>query len=288
MKILLGLFLLIATTGEAKVKVHGHRGARAVLPENTIAAFKYALEIGVDVLEMDLAVTKDNHLVVSHDPFLNSELCRNKSGKPPKDKTIIRGLTLKQVKEYDCGSVKNKKFPKQKTVKGETIPTLDEVFSMISSSKLKNSKNIEFNIETKIFPAYPQITPTPKQFASLVVKMIKKHKMNKRVIIQSFDYRTLKEVKALDKNIRTSQLTYANLIDSVAALKSISADILSPHYEWITKAEVERLHKQNLQVAPWTANDQQTWKKLIDMKVDAIITDDPKALIDYLKKHDKG
>ena len=280
----LALVLLTMTTGEAKVKVHGHRGARAVLPENTLVGFEYALKIGVDVLEMDLAVTKDNHLVVSHDPYINSEICLDSKGKPPKKNTMIRSLTLKQVKSYDCGSVQNKRFPKQKTIKGENIPTLDEVFKMVKASK--HNKEVEFNIETKIFPAHPEVTPTPEEFSKLVVELVQKHKLQKRTIIQSFDYRTLIEVKKLDASIRTSQLTYANLLDSVAVVKASKADILSPHYDWITASEVKRLHQNKLQVAPWTANDPEVWQKLVEMNVDAIITDDPEALIKFLKSQD--
>lgn len=285
------LFLIISIValsllGEANVKVHGHRGARAVLPENTLVGFEYALKIGVDVLEMDLAVTKDDHLVVSHDPYINSEICLDSEGKAPKKNTMIRSLTLKQVKTYDCGSVKNKRFPKQKQIAGEKIPTLDEVFKMVKDSKYPKAKSVEFNIETKIFPAHPAITPSPKEFSKLVVDLIKKHKMQKRTIIQSFDYRTLLEVKELDSTIRTSQLTYANLIDSVAVVKASKADILSPHYEWITKSEIDRLHKNKLQVAPWTANDPEVWKRLVEMNVDAIITDDPEALIQFLSSQD--
>ncbi|MCH2534144.1 MAG: glycerophosphodiester phosphodiesterase [Bdellovibrionales bacterium] len=280
----LALVLLTMTTGEAKVKVHGHRGARAILPENTLVGFEYALKIGVDVLEMDLAVTKDNHLVVSHDPYINSDICLDSEGKKPKENTMIRSLSLKQVKSYDCGSVKNKRFPKQKTIKGEKIPTLDEVFKMVKASK--HNKDVEFNIETKIFPAHPEITPTPEEFSKLVVELVQKHKLQKRTIIQSFDYRTLIEVKKLDASIRTSQLTYANLLDSVAVVNASKADILSPHYEWITASEVKRLHQNKLQVAPWTANDPKVWQKLVEMNVDAIITDDPEALIKFLKSQD--
>lgn len=287
MKFLIIIISLITLSGEAKVKVHGHRGARAILPENTLVAFDYAIKIGVDVLEMDLAVTKDNQLVVSHDPFINTDLCLDENSKKVAANTMIRSLSLKQVKTYDCGSIKNKKFPKQKPIQGQKIPTLNEVFELVKSSEYKNAKKIEFNIETKIYPAYPQATPNPKDFAKLVVDLIKKHKMQNRVIIQSFDYRTLIEVKNLNSNIRTSQLTYANLIDSVAVVQASKADFLSPHYEWITGNEVKRLHKNKLKVAPWTVNTEKDWQTMLDMNVDAIITDDPESLIEFLKSKGK-
>ncbi|MBT4761665.1 MAG: glycerophosphodiester phosphodiesterase [Bdellovibrionaceae bacterium] len=263
------------------ISIHGHRGARAARPENTMAAFKYALEVGVDVLEFDLSVTKDNVLVISHDPYINPTICQHQNGQELKAKTIIRDLTLKQVQMFDCGSIRNPRFPKQILSPGEKIPTLDELFLYIS----KNNKKVEFNIETKIIPGQPELTVSPEKFSQLlikIIKIIKKFKMEKRTIVQSFDYRTLKWIKKLYPQVRTSQLIYGGMVDLVAAAKAINADIVSPHYSWINKDEVQRLQNNGIQVAPWTANDKQVWDKLIKMGVDAIITDDPAVLKKYL------
>src|SRR5258706_2089316 len=121
-----------------KILVHGHRGARAVRPENTIPAFEYAIKTGVDVLEMDMAVTRDNVIVISHDPILEAPICIG-----PQPRAIIHELTLAEVREWDCGAVRNPDYPKQTPVPGTKIPTLDEVLNLSKRGKF------EFNIETK-------------------------------------------------------------------------------------------------------------------------------------------
>src|SRR3954463_3551662 len=164
--ILLGTLASAATP--AAIKVHGHRGARAVRPENTLPAFEYAIKAGVDVLELDMAVTKDNVIVVSHDPLLSAPTCTG-----PRDHQPIHQLTLAQVREYDCGAKQNPQFPRQQPVPGTKMPTLDEVFSLAESSP------VEFNIETKISPDKPELAPSPEQFVKLVLEVIRKHKLEK-------------------------------------------------------------------------------------------------------------
>src|SRR5947209_8712128 len=148
------VFLLLATgiMAQNRILVHGHRGARAMRPENTIPAFQYAIENGVDALELDMAVTKDNVLMVSHDPVLHPPVC---SG--PKPSAVIHELTLAEVRKWDCGAVQNPLFPKQQAIPGTRMPTLDEVF------KLAPRGNFDFNIETKIFADKPQYTPSPEK-----------------------------------------------------------------------------------------------------------------------------
>ncbi len=274
---------LLALVSPAQPLVHGHRGARSVLPENTLAAFQYAIDNNVDVLELDLAVTADNVLVVSHDPHINADICLDPKGSKIQKAPLIHSLNLSEVQKYDCGTLKNKKFPKQKSVKKEKIPTLQQVFDLVANSKNPHAQKIEFNIETKLFPNEPEATPTPEEFAKLVYELVEKNNLTSRVIVQSFDYRSLRAIKKINPNIRTSQLISDNLIDLAALAKASSVDIISPYWEWITKEEVEKLHEIGVKVAPWTANDPIAWKKLIDMKVDAIITDDPVSLQSYLK-----
>jgi glycerophosphoryl diester phosphodiesterase len=178
------------------VVIHGHRGARAVRPENTIPAFEYAISAGVDVLELDLAVTSDNVLVVSHDPHVNPVLCKDAPAK-----VAIRSLTLEELKQFDCGSLKNPAYPKQEPVPGTTIPTLGEVFA------LSNRGKFEFNIETKIFAKEPELAPSPEDFAKLVFDMVTRHRLEERVILQSFDFRTLHAMKKLSQKIRLPRCT---------------------------------------------------------------------------------
>jgi glycerophosphoryl diester phosphodiesterase len=254
------------------ILVHGHRGARAMRPENTLPAFQYAIQQGVDALELDMAVTKDNVIVVSHDPILEPPVC---SG--PVASAVIHTLTLAQVREWDCGKVQNPRFPKQQTVPGTRMPTLDEVFDLAPLGKF------DFNIETKIFLTHAEYTPSPEEFVRLVLARIRAHKLEKRVILQSFDFRTLVEMKRVAPEIRTSALIEGAPRDFVAVGREAKADIISPEFSMVTLERVRAAHAAGLQVVPWTANEPKDWDPLIAANADAIISDDPAALIAYLR-----
>jgi glycerophosphoryl diester phosphodiesterase len=276
MRLLAALLLLSPLMMDAapkKILVHGHRGARARMPENTLPAFQHAIDVGADVLELDLAVTKDNVLVVSHDPELHAPICTG-----PREKAVIRELTLAEVKQWDCGAMQNPRYPKQQTVPGTRMPTLDEVLALGAKT------NVEFNIETKIFRNRPEVTPAPEEFARLLVEAIRRHRLEQRAIIQSFDYRTLVAARKLAPEIRLSALkegTYRPY--SELAKEAANAEIVSPLYPLVTKERVEEAHRAGLQVVPWTANEPKDWDRLVAAGVDAIITDDPAALIAHLK-----
>lgn len=280
--LLAAALLAAASSAASGPLVHGHRGCRARLPENTLAAFAEALRVGADVLELDLAVTKDGVLVVSHDLMLNPALCLGPDGKPAAQ-VPIRTLTLAQVKEHDCGTLKNPRFLLQSPRPGERVPTLEEVFALVESSTAPAAKTIQFNVETKTVPGLPDLTPAPEQFSRLVVSAVRRRGMTSRVILQSFDDRTLLAARKLEPKLRRSLLTSDNHIDYAAAAKAAGASIISPDALWITFADVKALHAKGLQVAPWTVNDARGWDLLIAAGVDAIITDDPEALIAHLK-----
>ncbi len=272
----LALLVLAWTTmspAAPKILVHGHRGARAVRPENTLPAFEYAIGIGVDVLELDMAVTKDNVVVVSHDPYLEPPVC---SG--PRPKATIHELTLEQVRQWDCGKTPNPKFPKQQPVPGTRIPTLDEVFDLAPRGQF------QFNIETKSFVDHPELTPPPEEFARLVLAIVRKHKLERRVILQSFDFRTLVAMKKLAPEIRLAALWEEGDRDFVSIAAEAGAGIISPQYTLVTPEKVRAAHAAGLEVVPWTANTPADWDNLIAAQVDAIISDDPAELIAYLKK----
>jgi glycerophosphoryl diester phosphodiesterase len=267
------IMLSLSAFGASEVLIHGHRGARAVRPENTIPAFEYAIEAGVDVLELDLAVTKDNVVVVSHDSHVNPVICKDA---PPK--LAIRELTLEQLKRFDCGSLKNPAQPKQKPVPGTSIPTLSEVLKLAPRGKF------EFNIETKIFRDQPELSPSPEEFARLLATAIEKHQLTARVIVQSFDFRTLEAMKKLLPKVRLSALFGEKEKDYVHSGRAAGAAIVSPHYTLITPQNVAAAHAAGMQVVPWTANSAADWDRMIAAKADAIITDDPAALIAHLMK----
>lgn len=265
--------MLLSTAVAPSIEVHGHRGARAVRPENTMPAFEYAIGLGVDVLELDLGVTKDDVVVVSHDPHVNKAICTG-----PAAGLAIRSLTLAEVRACDCGGTRNPEFPRQQLVPGTKIPTLDEVFALAPRG------TFSFNIETKILPKSPELAPTPERFAELVLAVIRKHKLEQRVILQSFDFRTLRAMKQLAPEIRLSALLdRSNKADFTAAARAAGAAIVSPHYTLVTPERVAAAHAAGLIVVPWTPNDAVEWEKLAAARVDAIISDDPAGLIDWLK-----
>ena len=264
---------LMTVNAAPRILVHGHRGARAIYPENTVPAFEYAIKIGADVLEMDVAVTKDNVLVISHDPHINPEICKG-----PHPGVAIHQLTLAELREYDCGALKNPHFPKQQPVPGTRIPTLDEVLS------LSRGNNVQFNIETKSFPDHPELTPPPDVFARMLLDVIRKHQLDSRVIVQSFDFRTLHATKRLAPNIRLSALWEGDARPFVDIAHAGEAGIISPLFKLVTPQQVKSAHDAKIQVVPWTADTPADWQMLIDAGVDAIITDDPAALIVYMKE----
>ncbi len=161
---------------------------------------------------------------------------------------------------------------------GTRIPTLEDVFALASKG------NFKFNMETKIDPSQPKLTVPPDVFAKRVLDVIKKHKMEKRVIIQSFDFRTLHEMKKLAPELQLSALYSGQPKDFVEIAKEAGATIVSPEFRLVTPEQVKAAHVAHLQVVPWTANEPADWDRLIAAGVDAIITDDPAALIAHLKK----
>lgn len=270
---ILALFSIAMLPAQSKILVHGHRGARAMRPENTLPAFEYAISIGADVLELDMAVTKDNVIVISHDPYLHPPVC---SGPVPK--ATIHELTLAQVREWDCGKIRNPGFPKQTPIEGTRMPTLDQVFDLAPNG------TVQFNIETKSFPDHPELTPPPDEFARMVLEIVRKHKMEQRVLLQSFDFRTLHAMAKLAPEIRRVALWEGDNRSFVTIAKDADAPIVSPYYRLVTPEKVREAHAAGLQVVPWTPDAPREWQYLIDAKVDAIITDDPAALIAYLKQ----
>jgi glycerophosphoryl diester phosphodiesterase len=257
-----------------RILVHGHRGARARRPENTIPAFEYAIAQGVDALEMDMAVTKDGVIVISHDPILEPPVC---SG--PAAKATIHQLTLAEVRLWDCGAIRNPLFDTQQTVPGTRMPTLDDVFQLAPRGAFA------YNIETKSFPDHPEYTPSPEEFSRMVLAKIRQYQLEKRIILQSFDFRTLIAMRKLAPEIRLSALIEndAREFPAVSAAAG-NAEIVSPDFRLVTPEKVAAAHRAGLQVVPWTADTAADWDKLITAKVDAIISDDPAELIAYLRK----
>ena len=275
--------------------LQGHRGTRGLAPENTLVAFERALAIGVTTLETDLAVTKDGVLVIAHDPLLNPDLVRAPDGKwltakgPP-----IHSLTLEQLRAYDVGrtnpaSAYGKQYPEQTPADGQRFPTLKEVLALGAGN------DVRFAIETKITPASGADTPDPATFAKLVVDAVRAAGMTSRTDVLSFDWRTLVEIKKLAPEIGTVCITQStpNLDNAGNAawtaglelarhdasvprlVKAAGCSTWSSFFRNLTPASIAEAQAVGLKVLPWTVNDPADMARLIEWKVDGLITDYP-------------
>lgn len=270
------------TSARNSLDIQGHRGARSVRPENTIPAFQYAIDVGVDTLELDTVVTKDNVVVLHHDLYLNPVICRTAKGGKISGKIAVRNVTLADLKKYDCGSVVNPRFPRQVTFPGTAIPTLEEVFIFVKGYGQGNAAKVKFNIETKSDPKQPGLQPEPAVFAKLILDLAKKHKLDDRITIQSFDHRTLQAAKKISPNTPRAALFEYRPSDVLKATLAAEGTIFSPNHEWLVEEDVERLQEAGIPVIPWTANEKKEWERLLRLQVNGIITDDPAALIEFL------
>ncbi len=270
-----------------KIQVHGHRGARALRAENSLPAFDYALSLGVDVLELDLLVTADNILVLTHDPYINKEICKYKDDREMGDKKIlVRSLSLTQIKEFDCGSKVNPDFPRQVLTPPPTeIPTFDEFVASVKTSPHKAARKVWFNVEAKRDPRHPEEAPPAAEFARLVITSLKAHGIFSRTIFQSFDHEVLKQARILDANTIISALTSKGdtSLNYAEIIRTLKPNYLSPNFREISSEEVAQAHSQNVQVVPWTVNNATDWSFQVLKGMDGIITDDPAGLIEFLK-----
>ncbi len=282
----------------AAFDLQGHRGARGLAPENTLAGFRTALDLGVTTLETDLAVTKDEVVVISHDPLLNPDLTRRDGQWIATAGPVIRTLTLADLKRYDIGRLNPaskyaQQYPEQKPVDGERFPTIEEFFAMAGP-------DVRFNIEIKTNPTRPELTLDPERFAELAVAAIRKAKAGARSTIQSFDWRGLLAARRLAPEIATGCLSIeSNNFDTVGRAsaqpspwlggldlkahdssvpklaKAAGCAVWSPFWRNVTAENVTEAQTLGLKVVPWTVNNPTDMAQLIDLGVDGLITDYP-------------
>ena len=287
----------VATSAAPEFDLQGHRGTRGNAPENTLAAFEKALAIGVTTLEMDAAITADGVVVVAHDPALNPALTRDASGQWLKLRgPLIRSVTYAQLQTYDVGRIDPesdyaRQFPAQESKDGERVPTLASVFARV---KALGAEHVRFDIETKIKPTAPEETLAPEPFVRALLAVIRDAGMTKRVMIQSFDWRTLKLVQQLEPGMPTVYLTTRsasndNLADGTWTgglllrnypspghlVKAAGGAIWSPNQASLTRADLKSAQQLGLKVIPWTVNDPAVADRLIEWGVDGIISDYP-------------
>lgn len=287
MKPFLILFILVvfmSCENSKIIDIQGHRGCRGVLPENTIPAFKKAIELGVHTLELDVAISKDNVVVVTHEPYMNHEIALTPDGKEISENNEksynLYQMSFDSIQTFDVGLKKHPRFPDQEKIKA-VKPSLSEVFNV---SEALNG-NIKYNIEIKAEPAYDNIfTPEPKTYVKLVLEVVKKHKLENRVNLQSFDIRILEEIKRQNPTMVLALLVDENE-DIDAKLKSLSfkPEIISPYFKLLTKTNVKSYQNNGFLIIPWTVNEILDLKHVISLNVDGIITDFPYRLISILE-----
>lgn len=280
--VLLGSILLVNCTRPVRtLDLQGHRGARGLFPENSLLGFEKALEIPeVSTLELDLCVTADNQLILSHEPWLNEQICTIKDSLREGITYSIYKMTYDSIRQFDCGSKGLPDFPKQQLA-STNKPLLKELFAMIDKKGLRWPN---FNIEIKSRRKGDHIYhPAPKQFAVLVVEALKELNeaypeadLLNKVSIQSFDLRALREVRNTALPVRLSLITEktADPAEEMDAL-GFPVDIYSPGCELVTPELISWCHFRQIAVIPWNINDLEEMQSLVDMGVDGIISDYP-------------
>ncbi len=268
----------------------GHRGARGLLPENTIPSFLKALEFGVTTLEMDVVITKDHQVVLSHEPYLSSEICSKPDGSPisasEEKASNIYQMTYAELSRYDCGRRGHARFPQQQPLPA-TKPLLRDVIKCVEKTCQENHlPPVFYNIETKSTRSGDGIFhPYPDEFARLVYEEVKQLGVLDRTIFQSFDERTLEALHALDSNIYICLLVENrySLEENLARL-SFLPQIYSPHYKLVTPELVAETRRRGLKLIVWTVNTLEEMKRLKAMGVDGIITDYPNLKSDLFSE----
>lgn len=290
----LGLVSTVALAGGGprpgtSFEVHGHRGARALEPENTLPAFAHALNAGAHVLEADLGVSRDGVLVLNHDFHVNTTLCLSETPKlRTRVRPLVKDLNVAELVTYDCGLKADPEFPRRAITPGARLLRLRDLLQWLSRSSDPRARTVQLNLETKIDPRHPTWTITPKAFVDLLVQELRRNRFPlERVILQSFDFRTIIYSKRSYPGLRTSALvdksSEADVLDVDKVWAQTRADYLSPNAHLLNSKSVERAQQLGMKVVPWTLNERRAWWYFLRMGVDGIITDDPAGLIRYLR-----
>jgi len=300
----------VASKARQHFDLEAHRGGRGLAPENTLAAFSNAIDMGVTTLELDIGLTADGVVVISHDTSLNPDHTRDASGAwlAPKSGAPIRSLTLAQLQTYDVGRLNpasnyGKQFALQMPRDGERIPTLASLFAQVQA-RGADAATVRFNIETKIDPTRPDETAAPEPMVRALLAEIDKANMAGRVTIQSFDWRTLTLVGKLAPQLPRAYLTtprtlkdkrwtdgfdaasFASVPQMVRAASANAPGpvIWSPAFADLTPEVIREAQKLGMKVLPWTVNQRADMLRLMDWGADGIITDYPDILRDLMRE----
>lgn len=272
------------TEQKNRVEVQGHRGDRGNFPENTIEAFLSAVDKGVDVIELDVVVSKDRKVVVSHEPFMSSAYVIAPNGQSiskSEEKSLnLYKMTYESIRKFDTGSNGNKSFPEQKKVKTYK-PLLSDVFKSVESYIHQHKlKKVRYNIEIKSEKSeYGISQPLPKEFADMVMKEIQFENLSERVNIQSFDPEILNVVHKFYPDIKLAFLTDEPGIEHNLSKLDFIPEIYSPYYKLVSTSFIDSLKNKKMRVIPWTVNRDADIDNMLKLSVDGIITDYPERVL---------
>jgi glycerophosphoryl diester phosphodiesterase len=260
----------------------GHRGARGLMPENTIPAMKKALDVGANVLELDVHISKDNKVVVAHDPYMNRKFTLLPSGEeiPEEDarKYILYQMDYDEIRKFDVGSKYYDTYPEQKKMPAY-IPLLGELIDSIEQyTDEKGMPAAIYNIEVKAKPEKDGVyQPKPEELIKLVMDVVNEKQIGNRFYIQSFDIRQIQEVRQNYPHVVTGFLTSNREASMEENLESIGfqPEIYSPYHKLATAELIAKVHERGMKFIPWTVNNQEDMERLMQMGVDGIITDYP-------------
>jgi glycerophosphoryl diester phosphodiesterase len=269
--------------GVVEFDKQGHRGCRGLMPENTVPAMLYALGLGVTTLEMDVVITKDKKVILSHEQWFGQEITTKPDGTymGPKEerKYNIYWMTYEETKTFDVGMKPHPRFPKQQKMK-VTKPLLSDVIDSVKKDMMTRRRPFPFyNIEIKTNPEFDAVFhPKPEEFVELLMGVIKEKQIEDHVIIQSFDFRTLQYLHQHYPDIKTAMLIEdfdKRGLDVHITLLGFNPTIYSPAYQLVNEELVKKCHEQHIKVIPWTVNDKAKIEELKKQGVDGIITDYP-------------
>jgi len=301
--------------GSDRTQIYAHRAGRGLMPEQTLPAYVASLRLGVDYVDMDIGMTKDGVLVITHDLTLNPDLTRDQDGKWIEEKIPIKNLTLNELKKYDVGRLKPgtkyaSYFPYQQAIDPTPIPTLSEIVQFVKKTA---GDKVGFEIEIKNDPTKPELTVSPKDFAQALYQLITEEGINDRTEIQASDWRCLIELRKLDKNIKTAYLSdHTTVMMDDTEKGTWTAGLLPKNYGYslpkmvkylggycwepfemeLTKTDLDEAHRLGLKVVVWGWPEQENGmefnyaqiEKLVEFGVDGVITDRPDILRGILAK----
>jgi glycerophosphoryl diester phosphodiesterase len=302
LRLLLAAVLVAAPAAALGFDLQGHRGARGLAPENTLAGFAEALRIGVTTLELDLAMTQDGVLVASHDPALNPDIARDAAGAwVTEPRPVIRRMTFEALQAFDVGRLRPgstyaSRHPEQRPVDGARIPRLSEAIALAKRA----GGDVRLNIELKTDPRAPDLTPAPEAFADAVVAELRAAGIARLAAVQSFDWRSLVHIRRTAPEFETVCLTaQQRWLDNLQVgrpgpspwtagldvddhggsaprlAKAAGCAVWSPNFNDLTAGSLAEARELGLKTIPWTANEPAELDRLIAMGVDGLITDRP-------------